>query len=162
MSAPSRLRTPTLALAGLSMCLTLSIIGTAARSLHVYNTQQSTNPWLLPLWPNHFDVRELQLLIGTAVAIFLLNALLAVGLVVGSMPANAIVPASALLSTIVGVIAIAFPSVLNARAPTKDTLKTWTCRWSNIIATGEGPPMQFLSLCHKTVRKAHPTNPYPR
>lgn len=85
----SRLRTPTLGLAALSMCLCLGIIGTAGRSIHVFNHQQSTNVWLLPIWPNHFDIRELQTLIGTAAAIFLLNAILAVALVVPSVRVEA-------------------------------------------------------------------------
>ena len=81
----SRLRTPTLGLAGLSMCLCLGIIGTAGRSIHVFYSQQSRNEWLLPIWPNHFDIRELQTLIGTAGAIFVLNSILVVALVVPSV-----------------------------------------------------------------------------
>jgi hypothetical protein len=80
-----RLRTPTLGLAGLSMCLCLAIIGTGGKSLHVFNSQQSTNDWLLPIWPNHFDMRELHALIGTTAAIFVLNAILAVALLVPSV-----------------------------------------------------------------------------
>lgn len=64
------------------MCLCLAIVGTAGRSLHVYYQERSTNMWLLPVWPNHFDVRELQMLIGTAGAIVVCNALLSVSLVV--------------------------------------------------------------------------------
>jgi hypothetical protein len=76
------LRTPTLALTGLSMCLCLAIIGTAGRSLHVYHNQHSTNPWLLPVWPNHFDTRELQMLIGTSAGVVVCNAVLVLGLLV--------------------------------------------------------------------------------
>jgi hypothetical protein len=76
------LRTPTLALTGLSMCLCLAIIGTAGRSLHVYYNQHTTNPWLLPVWPNHFDTRELQMLIGTSAGVVVCNAVLVLGLLV--------------------------------------------------------------------------------
>lgn len=78
----SNLRTPTLALTALSMCLCLAIIGTAGRSLNVFQDQHSTNPWLLPVWPNHFDTRELEMLIGTSAAIVVCNAILGAGLVV--------------------------------------------------------------------------------
>lgn len=81
----SRLRTPTLGLAGLSMCLCLAIIGTGGRSLNVFNNEQSNNVWLLPIWPAHFDTRELHAIIGTTAAIFVLNAILAVALLVHSV-----------------------------------------------------------------------------
>ena len=172
----SRLRTPTLGLAGLSMCLCLAIIGTGGRSLHVYYDQRTKNEWLLPLWPNHFDMRELQTLIGTAGAIFVLNAVLAVALLVNNvcilpprsslhlvrvpsliqaiqLPTNGLVLGSSLLSTIVGVISIAFPTWVNWRAPTTDTMRTWTCRWSNYpeILVGYGPPKEFNTMCSETV-----------
>lgn len=87
--APS-LRTPTLALALLSMCLSIGIIGTAGRSYHVFTSAASKgdNPWFLPAWPNHFDMRELQALIGTSAAIFVLNAVLVVALFVASVSAS--------------------------------------------------------------------------
>ena len=81
----ARLRTPTLGLAGLSMCLCLAIIGTGGSGLSIFNRKQSTNAWLLPIWPAHFDMRELQTLIGTAAAICVLNAVLAVAVLVPSV-----------------------------------------------------------------------------
>ena len=71
--APS-LRTPTLALSLLSICLSIAIIGTAGRSYYVFMSNHSSNPWFLPSWPNHFDMRELQMLLGTSAAVVVLNA----------------------------------------------------------------------------------------
>ena len=121
--------------------------------MHVYYNQQSTNVWLLPVWPNHFDLRELETLIGTSATIFVLNTILAVALLVPALPANLLVLVSALLSTVVGVISIAFPTVVNYHAPTRDTLKTWTCRWSDKSYRLHQfhAPEQFQGLCHKTV-----------
>ena len=82
--APS-LRAPTLALGLLSMCLSIGIIGTAGRSYYVFTSSQSENPWFLPAWPNHFDMRELQTLIGTSAAIFMLNGVLVAALFVASV-----------------------------------------------------------------------------
>ena len=84
--APS-LRAPTLGLALLSMCLSIGIIGTAGRSYYVFTSDaaEGNNPWFLPAWPNHFDMRELQTLIGTSAAIFVLNAVLVVALFVASV-----------------------------------------------------------------------------
>ena len=167
----SKLKTPTLALAGLSMCLCLAMIGTGGRSLHVFYSEQSTNAWLLPIWRGHFDIRELQTLIGTAAVIFVLNAILAVALLVPSvctyhlmwlvdmtneilqLPANGMVVASALLSTLVGIVSIVYPTVLTYHAPHRDTLKTYTCRWSDFheVLRGYGPPKKFDVLCAETV-----------
>ena len=71
--APS-LRTPTLTLSLLSICLSIAIIGTAGRSYYVFTTNHSSNPWFLPSWPDHFDLRELQTLMGTSAAVVVLNA----------------------------------------------------------------------------------------
>ncbi|KAK0775640.1 hypothetical protein LTR38_015779 [Friedmanniomyces endolithicus] len=167
MAAPN-LRTPTLAFAALSICLNLAIIGCAAHTLSVFNTEQSSNVWLLPLWPNHFDTRELHALLGTAAAIAVLNAVLILPLaacesntdtqVAGGkkLPApNFIALASALLSTVCSLIAVVFPALLNTHAPRRDTLQTWTCRWSSTaFDSGDGRagsgPTGFGTLCHET------------
>ncbi|GAB1738936.1 hypothetical protein NU219Hw_g3709t1 [Hortaea werneckii] len=70
------LRTPILASAALSICLSLAIIGCAGRSLSIFDDQQASNAWLLPIWPNHFDTRELHALIGTSAAVMILNFIL--------------------------------------------------------------------------------------
>lgn len=75
------LRTPTLCLALLSLSLSIAIIGTAGRSLHVFSAN-GENPWFIPSWRNHFDLRELQTLIGTSAAIVVLNAAVVVALFV--------------------------------------------------------------------------------
>lgn len=70
------------------------------------------------------------------------------------LPANGIVLVSSLLSTLVAVVAIALPATLNDRAPTTDTLKTWTCRWSNTyVTTGNPAPIAFQGLCTNTVSR---------
>ncbi|KAK4973936.1 hypothetical protein LTR42_005926 [Elasticomyces elasticus] len=149
--ATAKLRTPTLAFAALSICLNLAIIGCAGRTLSFYNTEQRSNAWLLPIWPNHFDTRELHALVGTATAIVVLNAVLVAALFVRILPANIIVFAASLLSTICSLVAVIFPTLLNQHAPTRDTLQTWTCRWSNTsIDRGRGPS-GFDALCHETI-----------
>ncbi len=69
------------------------------------------------------------------------------------LPANGLVVVSALLSTLVGIVSIAFPTVIDSRAPHKDTLKTYTCRWADYheVLRGYGPPKEFDTLCAKTV-----------
>ncbi|KAK1808354.1 hypothetical protein LTR12_017297 [Friedmanniomyces endolithicus] len=154
--AALKLRTPTLAFTALSIGLNLAIIGCAAHTLHVFNAEQSSNVWLLPLWPNHFDTRELHALLGTAIAIVVLNAVLILPLFVRALPAPTFIAlASALLSTVCSLIAVVFPALLNTHAPRRDTLQTWTCRWSSTAfdngagRAGSGPT-GFGTLCHET------------
>lgn len=78
----SSLRLPTFGLALLSICLSVAIIGCAGRTLNLFNTQQSTNAWLLPLWPQHFDTRGLQALIGISASVLVLDALLVVAVLI--------------------------------------------------------------------------------
>lgn len=70
------------------------------------------------------------------------------------LPANLIVLASSLLSTIVSLIAIIFSSVVNNRSgfSSKDTLQSWTCRWRSLHNAGlEAVPQDYDTLCHETV-----------
>lgn len=69
-------RLPELALAIISLGLSIAVLICAGHTLSIYNNGQSTNAWLLPLWPNHFDTRDLQLLIGTSAVISVLNVVL--------------------------------------------------------------------------------------
>ncbi len=93
--ATPKLRTPTLAFAALSIGLNLAIIGYAAHTLHFFNAEQSSNVWLLPLWPNHFDTRELHALLGTAIAIVVLNAVLILPLFVRAVSLHAVIGSAA-------------------------------------------------------------------
>ncbi|TKA69343.1 hypothetical protein B0A55_08158 [Friedmanniomyces simplex] len=157
--AAARLRTPTLAFAALSICLNLAIIGCAGRTLSVFNTQQSSNVWLLPLWPNHFDTRELHALAGTATAIVVLNAVLILSLFVHALPANLLILASSLLSTVCSLTAVIFPTLLNQHAPGRDTLQTWTCRWNRTTLDRGRGPSGFRTLCHETRFATYTTIP---
>lgn len=78
----ARLRMPTLAFTALSICLSIAIIGCTGRTINVFQGKHKSNPWLLPIWPNHFDTRELHALAGTSAAIVVLNGLLALALFV--------------------------------------------------------------------------------
>jgi hypothetical protein len=81
----AKLRMPTMAFAALSVCLNVAVIGCAGRTISHFNTQQTSNAWFLPIWPNHFDTRELQALIGTSAAIIVLNAILVLSIFVTSV-----------------------------------------------------------------------------
>lgn len=81
----ARLRLPTLACAALSIGLNIAIIGTSGRTLSRWNTQQKTDVWLLPIWPNHFNLAELQTLVGASASIVFLNAIVVLALFIQSV-----------------------------------------------------------------------------
>lgn len=79
MPTPPTHRLPHLLLPLLSITLNLAILGTSSRTLHIYQTSQTSNVYFLPIWNSHFDMRGLQTLVGTSVGIVVLNGIFAVG-----------------------------------------------------------------------------------
>lgn len=67
----SQLQLPLIALFLLALILSTATLACASKTLSLFNNQQSTNPWLLPLWRGHFDLRGLKLVVGTSAAIVL-------------------------------------------------------------------------------------------
>lgn len=51
----------------LVVVMSICIMATAGHTLDVFNKQQSSNPWWLPLWRDHFDVHGTKALIASAV-----------------------------------------------------------------------------------------------
>lgn len=52
---------------GLVVVFSIAILGTSAHTLDVFNKQQSTNPWWMPLWPQHFDTHGTKALVASSV-----------------------------------------------------------------------------------------------
>lgn len=148
----SPFKAPFLALSILSILLSLAITGCAAHVLQVFTSQQQTNAWWLPIWPSHFDTRGLKTLIGTSVPIFVLNG---IAVVVGSLaqPWTTYVSlACTSLTTILALFALIFPAIVNNAAPGRDSMQTWTCRWSSMeIERGQSAPNNFGPMCHESV-----------
>lgn len=81
----SRLRTPALALATVSIAVSIAVMGCAGNALAVFSAQQPVNPWLLPIWPGHFDLRPLQTQLGSAVVLLVLDAAVVLAVFVSSV-----------------------------------------------------------------------------
>jgi len=81
----ARLRFPIVAFAALSICLSTAIIGTAGKTINFFMVNHKNNPWLLPIWPNHFEIGELQGLVGISAAVVVLNAVLMLSLFISSV-----------------------------------------------------------------------------
>lgn len=74
----SSARTSYSILAVFSICLSAAIVGTASYVLQVYQNQQASNAWWLPLWSAHFDSRGLQAIIGCSATILVVDMLIIV------------------------------------------------------------------------------------
>jgi hypothetical protein len=69
---PAPLRLAQTAITGLVVVFSLAILGTSAHTLHVFNTQQTSNPWWLPMWPQHFVTHGTKALVASSVVTFVL------------------------------------------------------------------------------------------
>lgn len=79
---PAPLHMAQTVITGIIVALSIAILGTAAHTLDVYNKHQSSNPWWLPLWPQHFDVHGAKALIASAaVSLVLSGTFLAMSLI---------------------------------------------------------------------------------
>ncbi|SMQ48238.1 unnamed protein product [Zymoseptoria tritici ST99CH_3D7] len=143
----SPLRLPTLTLTLLSLALNLSLLSTAAHTLHLFNTHKHTSPYFLPIWASHFETRQLAALIGTSTIIVLLNGLYAGGLYLTSRLEDVIKVAIAGLGLILSLLALSYSSVLQSNTG-RDTLQTWTCMWKDV--PNQSVPEQFGTMCQQT------------
>lgn len=138
MINPATLHKAQAAIAGLSAALSVAILGTSAHTLHIYNTQQSTNPWWLYLWPQHFDVSGTKALVASATTSLVLCI---VFLVLGVVPKfsisnrhtlRALVSlGTAVPSALLALVTVIYAHIINNNAPELDTIQTWTCRYRN-------------------------------
>ncbi|KAL1641768.1 hypothetical protein SLS58_005807 [Diplodia intermedia] len=133
---PAHIRIAQLSLAGLSFIFGVCIMGTAGHALAVYNDEYSTNPWWLPLWNGHFDVRGTNTLIGAGAVITVFNLVFIVLCFLPKLNLTERTTARAFIT-----LGLAFPTlfvafacfvyaaVLNKNSPQVETIQTWTCKF---------------------------------
>ena len=51
---------------GLAIILSIAILGTSAHTLNVFTKQQTSNPWWMPLWPQHYNTHGTKALIASS------------------------------------------------------------------------------------------------
>lgn len=72
-----------LALTALALLAGITIVGTSADALSVYNTTHLEEAFLLPLWPSDFDIRPTISLVTCGAIVFVSSA---ISLVVSKLP----------------------------------------------------------------------------
>jgi len=149
---------------GIVAVLATAITGTASHTLDVFHKQQPSNPWWLPLWPQHFDTNGTKALIGSAVSVLVLSIVFLVFAVVPRFNLTNRPTFRAMLSlgtclpgALVTLITIIYAHILNNDSPHMDTLQTWTCRYRKSRPLEQNMPMpsnmgnsKFNSLCRES------------
>jgi ABC-type uncharacterized transport system YnjBCD permease subunit len=74
-------------LTALVIVFSIAILGTSAHTLDVFNKQQTSNPWWLPMWPQHFDVHGTKALIASSVMALVLCSTFLIATVLPSVRA---------------------------------------------------------------------------
>ncbi|KAF2828087.1 hypothetical protein CC86DRAFT_204074 [Ophiobolus disseminans] len=123
---------------GLVIVFSIAILGTSAHTLDVYKKQQSTNPWWMTMWPEHFDTQGTKALLASAVVTFVLSAVFLVLSLIPKLALRQKYTLRALISLgtilpcfLLTLITVVWAHILNRNTPERDTIQTWTCRYKN-------------------------------
>jgi len=120
----------------LALLAGLTILGTSADTLGVYNKTHLGAEYFISLWPAEFDVRPTIALVVCSVIIFVTSA---ISLIVMKVPAvrnkalihSTISFAAPAICRIAALIGTSFFYGVNA-SNTVNSLKSWSCQWSDI------------------------------
>ncbi|UNI21526.1 hypothetical protein JDV02_007507 [Purpureocillium takamizusanense] len=142
---------------GLRVALTLlallsgiTILGLSANSLAVYKDTYVPDDYLLPLWPDHFDLRPTTALIAGSAILIVANAVSLLASKTASVRKRvgahtSVSLAAPVIGFIAALVAMALFYAVNASA-TVDTMQSWTCRWKQV---GMSMQPHFGSLCRQ-------------
>lgn len=128
-----------LGLTVLTLLMAMSIVGTTADSLAVYNKTHVADDFLLPLWPVQFNLGPTIALVTGGSIIILSNTMSLIGSKVPAIRNKALIhPVISILaplaSLIAALIATSFFYSINT-SDTVDTVQSWTCRWTDVPMT---------------------------
>jgi len=138
-------------LTGLALLCGLTILGTSADTLAVYNATHLAEEFSLPLWPAGFDLRPTTALVISSVIVVLANIISLVFSKVQALrnrstlhtPVTFVAPT---VGFIAAMIAMIFFYAVNASS-TIDTIQSWSCEYS--YATMTQKP-HFGTICKES------------
>ncbi|KAI0847877.1 hypothetical protein F5Y00DRAFT_106596 [Daldinia vernicosa] len=138
-------------LTGLALLCGLTILGTAADTLAVYNATHLSSDYHLPLWPDQFDLRPtVALVVGSTIVVIanIVSLLCSKVRVLRNQtsvhtPLTFAAPFVGFTAVMIGMI---FFYAVNTSA-TNDTLQSWSCQWG-FASMGAKP--HFGTLCNES------------
>lgn len=165
---PAPLHLAQTAVTGLVVAFSIAILGTSAHTLAVFNKEQSSNPWWMPLWPQHFDTHGTKALIASStITLVLSGAFLAMSVIpkVRASPTRHIektncrkfnlrqkytLRALIALGTILPcflltLMTVVWAHILNRQSASVDTIQTWSCKYKNSRPVEQNSTPDFLN-----------------
>lgn len=135
----------------LALCCGITALTLAAHTLSVYTWTRLPDEYLLPLWPDRFDVRPTVALVVGSTVLVIANIISLVASKVTWMRSKKSIHTSISFSApVIGLIAaIVAISVFYAvnTSTTADTMQSWTCRWKAVVMM---LPPHFSTLCNES------------
>jgi len=129
----------------------VTILSTSADALAVFNNTHLTQDFLLPIWPDNFNLRPtVSIVIGGAIITFANT----ISLLASKIPAlrnkTTLHAALSVLAPVVGltaaIISTAFFYIVN-HSDVVDSLQSWSCRWAGV---GMNSQPHFGTLCSES------------
>ncbi|KAI1658229.1 hypothetical protein F4813DRAFT_58486 [Daldinia decipiens] len=138
-------------LTGLALLCGLTILGTAADTLAVYNATHLSSDYHLPLWPDQFDLRPtVALVVGSTIVVITNIVSLLCSKVRVLRNQTSVHTSLTFAAPFVGftavMIGMVFFYAVNTSA-TNDTLQSWSCQWG-FASMGAKP--HFGTLCNES------------
>jgi len=120
----------------LALLMGLTVLGVAGNTLRVYESTHVAHEFMLPLWPDHFNLRPTVSLVIGSVIVLVANLIAVCFSHVGVLRAKSTLhTATTILAPLLGLtgalIAVIFYYAVNA-SETADSFVSWTCRWKDI------------------------------
>ncbi|TDZ23976.1 hypothetical protein Cob_v002847 [Colletotrichum orbiculare MAFF 240422] len=139
------------ALTTLALVAAITILGVSADALAVYDATHVPATFLLPLWPDDFDLRPTVALVVGSSIILVANGASIVAARSQSLRERALIRSSVIVAApaiglVAAVVAISFFYSINA-STTVDTLQSWSCRWSEVAMMSRP---HFGTLCKQS------------
>ncbi|KAI0166622.1 hypothetical protein GGR57DRAFT_447326 [Xylariaceae sp. FL1272] len=139
-----------LGLTVLALLSGITILGTSANSIMVYNDTHLPSEYNLPLWPEQFDLRPTVALVAGSAFVVAVNLASAVfgklKSLRGTVVHNVVIFTTPFIGFVAALVGLTFFFAVNA-SNSVDTLQSWTCQWS--YANMNMQP-HFSTLCSQS------------
>ncbi|OAA44844.1 hypothetical protein NOR_03598 [Metarhizium rileyi] len=124
------------ALTILALVVSVVILGLSADTLSVYHATHLPADFLLPLWPESFDIRPTTSLVAGSAIVTAMNLLSLLASKTTSIRGRFVLHSSVsfvapVIAFIASLVAMVLFYGVNA-SPTVDTFQSWTCRWKSV------------------------------
>ncbi|KZL83780.1 hypothetical protein CI238_08170 [Colletotrichum incanum] len=138
-------------LTAVALLASITVIGVSADALAVYDATHVPAHYLLPLWPDAFDLRPTVALVVGSSIIIIANIVSLLFSRVQSLRGkplthNSLAVAAPAVGLVASIIAMSFFYSINTSI-TVDTLQSWSCRWSEVVMVTRP---HFGTLCKQS------------